>query len=118
MATTMHRTNAALVNVPERMATTALAGGPGLDGAAGEAACTGNGNGRSAVGATGADGSSVSVMSRLPYPTLDQVSCSVAIQRLQWLRHLPAPRTAAEHQVFQRIRSLGCSIPEQSREAP
>ena len=49
--------------------------------------------------------------SRVPYPTLDQVAQSVAIQRLQWLRHLPAPRTMAEKRVFQRIRALGWSAP-------
>ena len=51
------------------------------------------------------------VVSRVPYPTLDQVAQSVAIQRLQWLRHLPAPRTTAENRVFQRIRALGWSAP-------
>ena len=49
--------------------------------------------------------------SRVPYPTLDQVAQSVAIQRLQWLRHLPAPRTTAENRVFQRIRAVGWSAP-------
>jgi hypothetical protein len=47
----------------------------------------------------------------IPYPTLDQVEQSLAIQRLQWLRHLPAPRTAAEHGVYQRIRAAGWSAP-------
>jgi hypothetical protein len=49
--------------------------------------------------------------SGIPYPTLDQVEQSFAIQRLQWLRHLPAPRTAAEHCIYQRIRAAGWSVP-------
>ena len=47
----------------------------------------------------------------IPFPTLDQVEQSFAIQRLQWLRHLPAPRTAAEHGIYQRIRAAGWSAP-------
>lgn len=90
----MHGTNAALVTIRNRAAVQALASDTTLDGAA------------------GAGDPVDSVLSRLPYPTLDQVSRSVAIQRLQWLRHLPAPRTAAEQQVFQRIRTLGWSAPE------
>ena len=50
-------------------------------------------------------------ISGMPYPTLDQVEQSFAIQRLQWLRHLPAPRTAAEHGIYQRIRAAGWSAP-------
>ena len=52
--------------------------------------------------------------SGIPYPTLDQVEQSFAIQRLQWLRHLPAPRTTAENRVFQRIRTLGWSAPDET----
>ena len=47
----------------------------------------------------------------IPYPTLEQVEHSRAIQRLQWLRHLPAPRTAAEHCIYRRIRAAGWSAP-------
>jgi hypothetical protein len=47
----------------------------------------------------------------VPYSFLDQVAWSLAIHRLHWLRHLPAPRTAAEHRVDQRIRAAGWSAP-------
>jgi hypothetical protein len=55
--------------------------------------------------------SSGGVASRIPYPAMDQVEHSVAIQRLLWVRHLPPPRTAAERRIFERIRDLGWNAP-------
>ena len=86
----------------------------GLNGAVANAADTTKADTGIRVGA-GADAAFVdAVVSRVPYPTLDQVAESVAIQRLQWLRHLPAPRTTAENRVFQRIRTLGWSAPDET----
>ncbi len=47
-------------------------------------------------------------VSRMAYPTLDQVEASVAIQRLFWLRQLPYPRTNGERRVLAVIRARGC----------
>ncbi len=55
--------------------------------------------------------SSDGVASRIPYPAMDQVEHSVAIQRLLWVRHLPPPRTATERRIFERIRDLGWNAP-------
>jgi hypothetical protein len=98
MVTTMHSASAQPANLPPR---------PPGDGFVPDLR-----TGRRPDGATAdADPCVDGVVSRVPYPTLDQVAGSVAIQRLQWLRHLPAPRTTAEHAVFQRIRALGWSAP-------
>lgn len=69
---------------------------------------TGTGIGlETGIAETGRDGGG----SGFPYPTQDQVEQSLAIQRLQWLRHLPAPRTPAEHGIYQRIRAAGWTAP-------
>ena len=46
-------------------------------------------------------------VSRMPFPTLDQVAGSVAIQRLFWMRQLPYPRTNGERRVLAAIRARG-----------
>jgi hypothetical protein len=122
MVITMHSTNAEPANFPRRSVADGLVADIrsdsrtdiGLNGAVAYAADTTKADTGIRVGA-GADAAFVdAVVSRVPYPTLDQVAESVAIQRLQWLRHLPAPRTTAENRVFQRIRTLGWSAPDET----
>jgi hypothetical protein len=106
----MHSTNRERANFATPASTGGVVAGIRLEGAMSHAVSAETTRDRSGV-RTGVDTSGDGAVSRIPYPTLDQVARSVAIQRLQWLRHLPTPRTAAEHCVFQRIRTLGWSAP-------
>jgi hypothetical protein len=110
MVTTMHGTNRERANFPTRAPAGGVVAGIRLEGAVRNAVSAETTRDRSGV-RTGVETSVDGAVSRIPYPTLDQVARSVAIQRLLWLRHLPAPQTATEHCVFQRIRSLGWSAP-------
>lgn len=111
LVTTMHGTNIAIGEGPSGSPSHALAYDIGLESALGGSLSLERQDVRSRTGAAGAEASEDTVISRIPYPTMDQVSCSVAIQRMQWLRHLPAPRTAAEQQIYRQIRALGWSAP-------
>lgn len=125
MVTAVHSTNVEPADLPKRSPADGFVTDIRLEGAVADTATadigradstrTGAEIGTTRAGAadadTSVDGFVNGVVSRIPYPTLDQVARSVAIQRLQWLRHLPAPRTAAEYRVFQRIRTLGWSAP-------